>query len=71
MKLAKNFVLFCPGVMLHVVVVVPRTFNVEVHFAALVFADWLEITQMLPEIHADVVSFCGSLIRALEKRARA
>ncbi len=62
MKLAKDFVALCSWTMLHEIVVVPRTLNVEKNFAALFFFDWLEIAQLLPLIHTDIISLSKCLM---------
>jgi len=66
-RLAKDSIPLCSGTMLHEVVVIPRTLNMEIHLAARFLIDLLEITQMLPQIHAYVISFWERLMGALEK----
>ena len=70
MKLAKDFLALCSWTMLHVIILVPRALNVEKHFAALFFFDWLEIAQLLPLIHTDIIFRCKCLMGALEKRPK-
>jgi len=65
---AKDFIALCSWTMLHEIVVVPCTLNVEKNFAALFFLYRLEITKLLPLIHTDVISLSKFLMRALEKR---
>jgi len=70
MKLAKDFLALCSRTMLHVIILVPRALNVEKNFAALFFFDWLEIAQLLPLIHTDIIFLCKCLMGALEKRPK-